>query len=253
MKNNKKQTLLCLCVSFLLCNASTIAPMARRAIIDIGSMGTKIEVADVDTATHKIVQTVYKDSAVVAYKDDLAHHNNPQCFSEPIIQQGIALINQYITKALNLNPQPAQYQIIATEGFRSVPCSTELTKRFTKETGVPVTIISQNEEARLAFNGIIAKSNINQDNIVSWEIGGGSTQIATHNDKGTLVIFGAPIGGVTFKNLVITSVLHKMLPTTLTPNPLGHAGAEQAINLGKLFAAQVPAQNSRNGSHQQLA
>lgn len=239
MNNTIKTTLSYLLISFLLCS-TTISPLTRRAIIDIGSLGTKIEVADIDTNTNRIMQTIYKDSTVVPYKDDLAHHVNPQCFSEPVIQKGLAVIKQFVQHAQNLDPQPTHYHIIATEGFRSVPCSTTLTQRFEKETGIPVTIISQNEEARLAFNGIVAKSNMNPANIVSWEIGGGSTQIAMENDTGDLVIFGAPIGGVTFKNLVIASVHHKRLAETSTPNPLGYDGAEKAIKLGELLAHQVP-------------
>lgn len=240
MKNNIQATLSYLLISFLLCSTAAISPLTRRAIIDIGSLGTKIEVADIDTNTNRVMQTIYKDSTVVPYKDDLAHHVNPQCFSEPVIQKGLDVIKQFVQHAQGLNPQPTHYHIIATEGFRSVPCSTTLAQRFEKETGIPVTIISQNEEARLAFNGIVAKSNMNPANIVSWEIGGGSTQIAMKNGTGDLVIFGAPIGGVTFKNLVIASVHHKQLTETSTPNPLGYDGAEKAIKLGEILAHRVP-------------
>jgi len=63
---------------------------------------------------------------------------------------------------------------VATEVFRKSPNGQDAIKRFEDLFGSQISIISQEEEAQLAFLGAIGISGINPESIVVWDCGAGS-------------------------------------------------------------------------------
>lgn len=213
----------------------------RRAVIDIGSQGTKITVADIDVTSKKLRNIVFSASQEVGYKNDITQQQDASCFSEGIIQKGINAINNLKQQTQTLNPAPSNYFAFATASLRAVPCAEDLLKRIELETGVPTRIISQKEEGRLAFEGSVAAAQVPRKNAVVWEIGGGSMQITTLDDKtGNLISYGNTYGMIPFRNLLLAQIHHKTPQQTITLNPFSYNDEYKAIKLSELIAGSVP-------------
>ena len=69
-------------------------------------------------------------------------------------------------------------QLIATEACRSAANGEEFLKRVKKETGLSLTIIDRQTEARLAVAGCSSLVGRDTDGLVLFDIGGGSSEIA---------------------------------------------------------------------------
>ena len=68
-------------------------PVVRRALFDIGSSGTKLEVADVDPTKQKVKDVVLSMSRLVGYRSDLARQKTslqeqPYCFTREQLSKG---------------------------------------------------------------------------------------------------------------------------------------------------------------------
>ncbi len=148
--------------------------MQRRAAFDIGSGRIKLQVSDVDTRTNKIASVVFTDTASVALREDLANSLNGRLSSE-IQNQTVEAIGKLMKKAAL--HQPEAYHGIGTEGLRLAENGQALVERIEKETGLPVTIVSQEEEGILGFISAVNESDVDPEKAISWDFGGGSFQI----------------------------------------------------------------------------
>jgi len=164
----------------------------------------------------------------------------PYCFTRGTIEQGIQAIKDLKEEAERLSPPPTEYAALATAGFRAAPCSDTLIDHYADKTGVEITTISQDEEARLAFNGVVARSRFDRKHAVSWETGGGSMQMVMERPDGSLVIYGT-MGNVPFRNMVIQSQ-HKNPLTTFSPNPMSREDVDKAVGLAMIHASLLPAE-----------
>jgi exopolyphosphatase/guanosine-5'-triphosphate,3'-diphosphate pyrophosphatase len=119
--------------------------VVRRAAFDIGSGYTKMLVADVKDGA--IVGRVVLETEVnLAYKVD-AQQSPDGSLSEAIQAEGLACFRELTAKALSLGATEATG--IATEIFRKAPNGDAFLERLTSATGVRITRISQEAEARL--------------------------------------------------------------------------------------------------------
>ena len=69
---------------------------------------------------------------------------------------------------------------VATEVFRKSPNGVDVVKQFEHILGSKISIITQEEEAQLAFQGAVGTSGLNPATLVVWDCGAGSFQVKSN-------------------------------------------------------------------------
>jgi len=196
---------LCLVVFFVISIFTQVhADVERRAAIDIGSGGTKVAIADVDTETNQIVQIVLDTSFPVPYQASL-DKSVDGTFDVETKELGLKTFKE-------IKEIADQYQVhkivaIATSAFRKANNSKGFISEIEKQTQIHVQIIPQREEGEIAFFSALASGEFNREEAVVWDIGTGSLQITTANASGDLTVYmGEQMGSVAFKNYIVSAV-----------------------------------------------
>ncbi len=133
-----------------------------------------------------LVYDFLKDEAIgdfettVGTADGLKQSGN---ISVEALERIIKAINQSIEK-LHYNPQDVI--AVTTSAMRQAKNSSFIIEQIQKKTGVLFSIISGDKEAELTLLGLqysLKKQNINSENIILVDIGGGSTEIVFVKDN----------------------------------------------------------------------
>jgi exopolyphosphatase/guanosine-5'-triphosphate,3'-diphosphate pyrophosphatase len=151
----------------------------RRAAWDIGSGMTKVRVADVDTQSGYLVQTLLEEEIEVLYGADWKASKEENCLSETITKAGLDAVQLLQAKANQLGAQ--QSSGVATEVFRKAKNGPQLLDKM-RELGLTVQLISQDDEAELGFQTAISSGTFDPTAVVAWDSGGGSFQISYRGD-----------------------------------------------------------------------
>lgn len=212
----------------------------RRVAFDIGSITTKMIVADVDISKNSIVEILLKDVRKTEYKHDLERPESNGAISLEMIEKGIEALAQLKAEADALSHGPQQCAAVATAALRSAKNISSIIKIIKKRLGIPVYVISQEQEALLGFNGAITKTQYNRSYSLVWDIGGGSMQMTALIDK-KIFIYDNEIGLINFSNQVMKKIQHKELAIHATPNPLSLNDEIEAVELASSLALSVPA------------
>jgi exopolyphosphatase / guanosine-5'-triphosphate,3'-diphosphate pyrophosphatase len=211
----------------------------RRAVVDVGSGGTKVLIVDIDTRTNEIVNTVFENSFSVPYQASLEKSVDNQ-FDSAVCEQGLKTFQQ-IQDLLNQH-QVQKVSAIATEAFRKASNGESFAKKIQDLTKIPLRIISQQEEGVIAFNSALAVSKVDKKKVVVWDIGTGSFQMTTLSDENDHEVFTGGLGSVPFKNYIIDQIQGKDSDLTNTPNPISE---EDYKSIGR-FARKLARQAARD-------
>ncbi len=209
----------------------------RRVAFDIGSGQIKMQISDVDLTANKIVKVLFTDAAYVGLRESLVKSLDGKLSSD-IQNKTVETISELMKKAAPFHPEA--YHAIATEALRLAKNGDALVQRIKEETGVPVTIVSQEEEGILGFISAVNEADIDIDNAVSWDLGGGSFQITTKCGAHYLVYQGK-LGKTPMKNALL-KIQGKDVDQTLSPNPISKSQAKEAIQFIKDNIKDVPIQ-----------
>ncbi len=120
----------------------------RRVAFDIGSGQIKMQVSDVDLKANKIVNVLLTETVPIALRENLVKNLDGR-LSLDIQNKTVDAISALMKKAAPFYPQACH--AIATEALRLAKNSDVLVKRIKNETGLAVTIVSQEEEGILGF------------------------------------------------------------------------------------------------------
>lgn len=220
-----------------------------RAAIDMGSGSTKIAVAEVDICKLRLGRILFEAQRPVGFNDALTHSEDNQ-LDETIQKQGIEALHQLIRQATRYHPQ--RISGVATAVFRSASNGQAVIDRFNQQTGVPLKIISQNQEAELGFLSAevsLQAQGIGSEDILVWDIGGGSMQMtALRNVNGRDIfdVYQGRLASVTLKNYILNVL--KNNPNTPSPNPIG-SWHSAVLRFVEFYARNdVPAQLKRDMS-----
>ena len=206
--------------------------VVRRAAFDIGSGYTKMLVADVKDGA--IVGRVVLETEVkLSYKVD-AQQSADGSLSEAIQAEGLASFGDLTAKALSLGATEATG--IATEIFRKAPNGDAFLQRLTNATGVRITRISQEAEARLGLATAEALGGPSEAYAAAWDSGGASFQITGRQGPQSAPIasvavraFTATLGtGPAFERLLV-QVQGRPYDVRATPNPVSATEAEALV------------------------
>lgn len=193
-----------------------------RAALDIGSGTTKIAVARVNVCQQRIEKMLYQDQRAVAWNDALAHSPDHQ-LSPAIVQDGVTAIRPLLARAQRFHPD--RISGVATAVFRNATNGEAVIAQLQRQTGAAISIISQQQEAKLGFlsaKAALGDPGIRDEQLLVWDIGGGSMQMtAWRQAAGQPVadIYQGRLASVTLKNFILTVL--KNTPAAPSPNPIG--------------------------------
>lgn len=224
-------------IFILLAFTKVSADVERRAAIDIGSGGTKVTIADVDTETNHIVQTVLDTSFSVPYQASL-DKSLDGTFDQETKELGLKTFKEI--RELADENQVQKIVAIATSAFRKANNSRGFILEIEKESGIKVQIIPQREEGEIAFFSALASGEFNSEEAVVWDIGTGSLQITTANTSDGLTVYmGEQMGSVAFKNYIVSAVQENDIEETISPNPISEEDLKTADGYARAFARQA--------------
>ncbi len=220
-------------VSFIQVNAS----VERRAAIDIGSGGTKVAIADVDTESNQIIEIILDTSFPVPYQAAL-DKSVDGTFDVETKELGLRTFKEI--KEITNEYQVQKIVAIATSAFRKSNNSKEFISEIEKQTNIQVQIIPQREEGAIAYFSALASGEFNPDESVVWDIGTGSLQITTANTNGGLTVYmGEQMGSVAFKNYIVDAIQENEIEDTISPNPMSEEDLKAADSYARAFARKA--------------
>jgi len=190
-----------------------------RAAFDVGSGTTRMKVAKVNICKNKILQVFLKKELPVKYKEFLAR-NSTKTLGPKMQKAGLAAFRKL--KDLAFKFKPKDYVGVATSALRQATNGKEYAKRVLKNLGIKIHIIDQKKEAEIGYYGALAQGMAGHrlDDIVVWDIGGGSMQISSMSPSRTLTIYEGHLASVSFKNWLIKNVKSGDPRIVHSPNPL---------------------------------
>jgi exopolyphosphatase / guanosine-5'-triphosphate,3'-diphosphate pyrophosphatase len=207
--------------------------IVRRAAFDIGSGKIKVQISDVDLTANKIVNVLFTDTANVPLREELIKSLDGRLSSE-IQNKTVEAISHLMKKIFPYHPE--NYHAIATESFRLAKNGSDLAKKIKEETGLTVTIVSQEEEGILGFVSAVNEINVDPEKTIVWDFGGGSFQITTKCGDYYSVYQGR-LGKVPLKHalLKIQGKEH-----AFSPNPISKSDVNQTIQYIKNTIKDIP-------------
>lgn len=202
-----------------------------RAAIDVGSGGPKLRIAEVDLTANKIIKILHVQQYPVIFQESLSKGSD-KILSAEIMLQGIQAIKHAITVARSFKTEGIV--IIGASIFRNALNGEQFAQDIHSEVALPVHILDQKLEGTLAFQAVSAKPSINSENLVVWDIGGGSTQFIGINN-GSYLIDGSNEGSGPFRDFIIESIQRQDIKEYRSPNPI----SQEHANLAKAYAADL--------------
>lgn len=212
--------------------------LQNRGSLDIGSGTTKGLVAEVNICEQKIIKILFEDRLPLSFNEAL-EKSPDQTIPQATLDEAIPQMNDLVNKMQEL--KPTQIKAVATSVFRVAKNGKQAAKKISEAIKVPITVITQDQEAELGFLSALAASKTSFtrqtiNKVIVWDIGGGSMQMyADHNGKKE--IYKGNLASVTFKNEVLKVLQFKDPKTTTSPNPIA-TNREAAIQLAKNHAYQ---------------
>ncbi len=199
--------------------------IVRRAFFDIGSGSTKMIVADVHLKTGA-VHILHEEAEKVSYKLDLEMGTSNE-FSSSIQEKALLVMAKMKWNAIQKGAK--QFAGIATSAFRSARNGKEFAEFMSKVFHFPIVVISQKEEAILGFIAAVKDEQAKLENIVVWDIGGGSMQITMLCHDNEYEIFCGDLASVSFTSYLIEKVKGLKISQVQTPNPISQEEYEKGI------------------------
>lgn len=228
----------CLVVLFVVSFFTQVnAEVERRAAIDIGSGGTKVAIADIDTETNQILQVVLDTSFPVPYQASL-DKSVDGTFDEETKRLGLKTFKEI--KELTDQYGVQKIAAIATSAFRKANNAKSFITAVQKQAKISVQIIPQREEGEIAFFSALASGEFDPKDVVVWDIGTGSLQMTTMNANEELSVYmGEQMGSVAFKNYIISAIQENDMDDTESPNPVSEDDLKTADGYARAFARKA--------------
>ncbi len=225
MKKNIKiiSIISALLVSLILGLSFTSLPIFKnkdvvvRAAVDIGSGATKLKVVKINLKTQKIEKVLIDESFAVQYQEKL-EKSKDNTFSEEVMKEGLDALKK--SKEIAQKWGAEKVVAVATASFRKAANAKEFIEAIDKETGIKIIIVDQNLEGTLGFEATAAQVDVSPEDLIVWDIGGGSYQFTTLDQSGKLVVHRGLDASVPFKNRIIKHIKQENPNKIQTPNPL---------------------------------
>ena len=174
----------------------------RAAVIGIGSNSVRSLLADVSGGSFVRLRRGREGTRLFAGLDAAGNLDRDS------MEKTVSAVRRM---ALEAGQEGAErLAIFATSAARDAANGAEFTAAVEQETGVPLRIISGEEEAELSFLGASAAVSADRCGVV--DIGGGSTEIAIGTPAGTELVFSCQMGAVRLYRRLRLDRKEDMLP-----------------------------------------
>lgn len=224
--------------AFLLMNALSAEIIQKhviRAAIDIGMGGPKLQIAEVDLGTNKIVKILHTKRYFVNFYE--GSKNKDKRLSTDVMLQGLEAFKNAINVAHSFRVEGIT--ALATASFRSATNGIDFAKLLEDETGIKVHIVDQSLEGKLAFQAVLSKVDVDAENLVVWDIGAGSIQFTGVASDGSFLVDCGKEGGGAFNDYIICEIQRCNLKNCKTPNPMSAKDILQAEGHAKSLSQKV--------------
>jgi exopolyphosphatase/guanosine-5'-triphosphate,3'-diphosphate pyrophosphatase len=146
----------------------------RRACIDIGSNTTRLLVAE--RAAGSLLE-VHQERSFTRIGRELSAHG---AISPAKIEEVVRVVSEQLEYARELGAQ--EVRAVATAAIRRAANGSELTEAIGRACGLPVQVLSGEEEARLAFLGVAGTlDHVPMGCLGVVDVGGGSSELVIGN------------------------------------------------------------------------
>lgn len=224
--------------TFPIANQELNSHIMPCAAYDIGSGATKFMGALVNTESLTIEQIFSQGNFNVPYREDLYQSNN-HTFSDLIQEIGLkALVDAHYKIEQDYHHAglaqygDIQHFAVATAAFRAAENGELVADYFSDKLEMPVRIISQEEEGKLAYYSALSQPHPDGNLPIVWDIGGGSMQLTFKDVADQFHVMQGEVASQTFQALVGEQVLG-FEDGSLSPNPMKASEVEAAIALAK--------------------
>ena len=167
-----------------------------RASIDIGTNSCRLFIAEVlkDNKNITLKKEIYKDLEIVKFGEDV---NKNKFLKEEAIERTLKCLKKYREIVDKYSMEEKNIICFATSATRDANNSDYFIKKVYDETKIKINCISGDEEAYINFKGVISSFDKNfKENILVFDIGGGSTEFTLGNINGIKKEISLNIGSV---------------------------------------------------------
>lgn len=181
--------------------------MPRYATIDVGSNSVLLLIAEKTPAGNW--HFLEERSEISRLGENLQNTSN---LKPEAMERTIAVLSEYVKIAHNYKVE----QIVAagTMALRSAQNSTDFIDKAVKECGLEVEIIPGTEEARLSFLAVQKGLHIQTEQILVFDVGGGSTEFILGDNESITDKISLNIGAIRLTENILTSnpvTIHELL------------------------------------------
>jgi exopolyphosphatase/guanosine-5'-triphosphate,3'-diphosphate pyrophosphatase len=174
-----------------------VAPHQRIAAIDIGSNSIRQIVADVSPTGQ--IRVVDEMKAMPRLGEGLEATG---ALSSSAIDIGVSSVQRMVTLARQLSAE--RIEIVATSAVRDASNSAEFTSRVLEDTGLPVRVLTGEEEALLCFRSALGHFELGSGRSLVMDIGGGSLELVLAKDGLIERVASLPFGAVRLTERFLT-------------------------------------------------
>lgn len=161
----------------------------RLAAIDIGTNSIRMIVAEgLRNGAYRILDDE-KDPTRLGKNLSTTGRLNPEA-----VEASLATLRRM--KQIIAGYQVREFRAIATCAVREAADGADFCRRVRDEVGIDIEVVSSEEEARLAFYGVLRSFDLDDKNVAVVDIGGGSTEIVLASNKVLETIYATPLGAV---------------------------------------------------------
>jgi exopolyphosphatase/guanosine-5'-triphosphate,3'-diphosphate pyrophosphatase len=147
--------------------------LTRRAVIDIGTNSVKLLVAELSAEPEgACIHPLLEKSEQTRLGQDFYETHQLQPKAVEHTAQSVAA---FVQEAESW--QASSVQLIATSVVRDAVNPHELTEAITRLSGLPVQVISGDQEAEWAFQGVTSDPRLYNQSLLILDVGGGSTEL----------------------------------------------------------------------------
>lgn len=165
-------------------------------IIDIGSNSIRLAIYKYE---HEKLELIINKKTVVG----LPSYVQDNKLSEEGINRTIEILNDYKEIFMNFNIKNSS--AFATASLRNINNTDECIMKIKEKTGINIDVLNGEEEGICDFIGITYDLNV--DNGILLDIGGGSTEIIIFYNKKIKEVFSIPVGSLRFYSNYVSELI----------------------------------------------
>lgn len=222
-----------------------------RAILDVGSGSTKLNLSEVDVCPDGVHLRRTLDDQTSLDVPLEANKDQDGNIKESGVQQLLTALKKLKEVSFQKAKEEApnlheiEFAAVGTHAFRTAKNQATIAQQVAA-LGIPMVALTQKQEAQAGFEGVQAKGVpiCAGKKLLVWDVGGGSMEwtLLSH-DKNHSLVTGLPLGAESFKSKLITK-LKLERPTkcaqTPSPNPIGQSNGKRALAMAVKEAQALP-------------